>query len=277
MLPTKIISMTKNKLLFFLLLLVNGVFSFYACKQQSITDLKIMSYNIRHGEGMDSVLDLSRSAKIIKSQSPDLCGVQEVDGFCLRSDSVGQTNYLAEYTSMTGTFGPFMDFQGGEYGMATLVSQPIISTKVLQLPDGKYEPRSAIVQEVQIATNCTIAFANVHFEWISGEEGDANRLKQAKTLVEYMDKINRATIITGDFNCTPDSPTMQYFAEQGFVFVQKGKDNLSFQGNNKVEIDHVIYRNKNDVSFKKKSVQLLDEPVVSDHRPLIVELEVFVN
>ncbi len=249
---------------------------FSSCKieQEQSTNLKIMSYNIRHGEGLDTVLDLSRSAKIIKSLALDLCGLQEVDNFCLRSDSIGQTDYLAQKTKMKGTFGKFMNFQGGEYGMATLSDKPFKSTKVLQLPNAKYEPRSSIVHEVQIADGCNIVFANVHFDWINEKEGSYIRLSQAKVLMKYIDTLNKATIIIGDFNCTPDSPTMQYFAEQGFVFVQKGEDNLSFQGENKAEIDHVIYRNADNVNFKKKSVQLINEPTVSDHRPLIVELEV---
>ncbi|TDU34308.1 endonuclease/exonuclease/phosphatase family metal-dependent hydrolase [Gelidibacter sediminis] len=247
-----------------------------ACKvkQEQTIDLKIMSYNIRHGKGLDTILDLSRAAAIIKNQAPDLCGLQEVDHFIKRSDSVDQTGYLARETKMKGTFGKFMAYQNGEYGMATLSAKPLTSTKILQLPDGKYEPRTSIVHEVALAKDCTIVFANVHFDWISGKEGSANRLNQAKALVAYIDSLQKATIITGDFNCTPDSPTMQYFAEQGFVFVEKGADNLSFQGEETSEIDHLIYRNSDLVKFKSKSIQLLDEPIGSDHRPLVVELEV---
>ena len=233
-----------------------------------------MSYNIRHGEGIDTILDLSRSATIIKSQAPDLCALQEVDNYCPRTDSIGQTDYVAQKAQMTGTFGAFMDFQGGQYGMATLSAKPLISTKVVRLPDAKHEPRSSIVHEIQIVDDCNIIFANVHFEWISTEEGSANRLLQAKSLLKYIDALNKATIITGDFNCPPDSPTMRYFTEQGFVFVGKGADNLSFQGETKSEIDHLIYRNSPNVKFKKKSIQLLNEPIASDHRPLIVELEI---
>ena len=236
-----------------------------------------MSYNIRHGVGLDTVLDLSRSAKIIKSKAPDLCGLQEVDNFCLRSDSISQTDYLSQKTDMNATFGKFMNFQGGEYGMATLSVKPLISTKVLQLPDAKYEPRSSIVHEVQITKDCNIVFANVHFEWISEKEGSSIRLSQAKALMNYIDTLNKATIITGDFNCTPESPTMQYFLEQGFIFVQKGVDNLSFQGKNKTEIDHVIYRNTDHIKFRERSIQLIKEPIASDHRPLMVELEIVFN
>lgn len=234
-----------------------------------------MSYNIRHGLGLDTILDLSRSAKIIKSEKPDLCGLQEVDNFCLRSDSIGQTAYLSQKTNMEGTFGEFMKLQGGAYGMATLSAKPIVSTKLLQLPDALYEPRIAIVQEIKLTKDCNIVFANVHFDWVENKEGSNNRLSQAKALVNYINTLNKAAIITGDFNCTPNSPTMQYFKAQGFKFVEKGHDNLSFQGENKVEIDHLIYRNSASVTLKKTNVELRKAPIVSDHRPLIVELEVF--
>lgn len=254
------------------ILIVISLFGLGGCQQRM--DIKVMSYNIRHGEGLDNVLDLSRPAHIIQSQAPDLCGLQEVDNFCWRSDSVDQTNFLAQQTGTTGTFGKFMDFDGGNYGMATLSAKPIVSSKLLQLPDGLNEPRIAIVHEVELNKACTIAFANVHFDWIESEEGTQSRLNQAKALMQYINALDKAVIITGDFNCTPDSPAMNYFYQQGFVFVDKGEDKLSFQGKDPVEIDHVIYRNSEQVKFKANHSFLLNEPVASDHRPLVALLQV---
>ena len=125
-----------------------------------------MSYNIKHGVGNDEVLDLSRALEVIKEQSPDLVALQEIDHFAQRSDSIDQTNWLAEALDMMGTFGPFMDFQGGEYGMASLTTKPLLASHNLQLPDGLREPRTSIIQEVEIAHNTSILFANVHFDWI---------------------------------------------------------------------------------------------------------------
>lgn len=223
---------------------------------------------------MDGVLDLSRASTIIKAEAPDLCGLQEVDHYCSRTDSVGQTEVLAQGTDMEGTFGKFMDYQGGEYGMATLSEKPLIATKILELPAGIHEPRSAIIHEVEITKDCKIIFINVHFDWINDSAGVKSRLSQAKVLIEHLDKTDKATIITGDFNCTPDSPTMQYFYEHGFEFAQKGADRLSFQGGRKAEIDHVIYRSTANQKIAVKSIKLLDEPIASDHRPLVAELEV---
>lgn len=256
------------------ILICFSIFSSCKVNEKQTIDLKVMSYNIRHGKGLDTILDLSRAAALIKSQAPDLCGLQEVDHYISRSNNMDQTEFLAQETDMEGTFGKFMDYQNGEYGMATLSTKALITTKVLHLPDGKHEPRTSIVHEVALSENCNIVFANVHFDWIGGSEGSSNRLSQAKALVAHIDSLNMAAIITGDFNCTPDSPTMLYFAEQGFVFVEKGDDNLSFQGEDQSEIDHLIYRKSEHVTFKTKNVQLLKEPVISDHRPLIVDLEV---
>lgn len=249
------------------------IISLFACDRDHVHNLKIMSYNIRHGEGMDNIQDLSRVADIIIAHEPDLIGLQEIDNYCQRSDSISQTQYLAKKTYLNGTFSSFMDYQGGEYGMATLSAFPLISTKHVKLPDGIYEPRTAIIHQVEIAVGCTIVFVNVHFDWIDGDEGSTSRLHQAKSLMEQLDTIN-AVIITGDFNCIPDSPTMKYFYENGFEFADKGKDKLSYQGSNKSEIDHLIYRSSKYQHIEVKNIMLLNEPVVSDHRPLVSELEI---
>ena len=41
--------------------------------------VRVLTYNIHHGEGIDGKLDLDRIAKIISSVEPDLVSVQEVD------------------------------------------------------------------------------------------------------------------------------------------------------------------------------------------------------
>ncbi|WP_176723343.1 endonuclease/exonuclease/phosphatase family protein [Roseivirga misakiensis] len=233
-----------------------------------------MSYNIKHGVGNDAVLDLSRAASVINDQKPDICGLQEIDYLCTRSDSVDQSRYLAERTNMKSTFGKFMDYQGGAYGMATLTTNSVVKSTVLSLPDGLYEPRSAIVQELELAKGGQIVFVNVHFDWIGGDEGSASRLRQAKALVDHLNSLTNPIVITGDFNCTPDSPTMRYFYDHGFQFADKGEDNLSFQGEKKSEIDHVIYRGTSEQKIGLKSIRLLNEPIVSDHRPLVAELQI---
>jgi len=233
-----------------------------------------MSYNIKHGVGNDDSLALARSLAVIQVQDPDLLALQEIDHLAKRSNSVDQTAYFSEALRMEGQFGQFMDFQGGAYGMATFSALPVKSTQVLNLPDGKFEPRSSTILEVELNSEASILFANVHFDWISGEDGQATRTAQAQALIDHLNGFELPVVITGDFNCKPDSPTMQLFYDAGFVFADKGEDRMSFQLEDHAEIDHVIYRNTEDAQVTVRQIDLLDEPLVSDHRPLIAVLEI---
>ena len=88
------------------------------------TSLKILSYNIKHGRGMDGKVDLPRIAKVVRSLSPDLVALQEIDRNCTRSGSIDLTAELGAMLGMEGRFGKFMDYQGGEYGLAVLSVLP---------------------------------------------------------------------------------------------------------------------------------------------------------
>ena len=72
--------------------------------------LSVLSYNIKHGRGMDGKVDLPRIAKVIRSVSPDLVALQEIDRNCTRSGAVDLTSELGNILGMEGRFGEFMDF-----------------------------------------------------------------------------------------------------------------------------------------------------------------------
>ena len=115
----------------FLLLLISLVLS--ACSatssknnRKSPEQLTVLAYNIRHGEGMDNKIDLQRIADVISKVNPDLVALQEVDKFCKRSGQRDLARELGEMLGMQHRFGKFMDYQGGEYGMAVLSRFPII-------------------------------------------------------------------------------------------------------------------------------------------------------
>ena len=127
--------------------------------------LKILSYNIKHGRGMDGRVDLKRTAEVIRSLSPDLVTLQEVDKNCTRSGSIDLTQELAGILKMEGRFGKFMNFQGGEYGMAVLSKFPIISHQVHVLPRGA-EPRCALEVRVNPGKDWGgIRLFGIHNDW----------------------------------------------------------------------------------------------------------------
>lgn len=62
--------------------------------------LRVLTYNIHHGEGTDGVLDLERIAGVIKGASPDLVALQEVDVGAERTGGVDQAGELGRLTGM---------------------------------------------------------------------------------------------------------------------------------------------------------------------------------
>src|SRR5207253_10159333 len=62
--------------------------------------LRLMTYNIHVGVGMDKKLDLPRIASVINQQHPDLVGLQEVDRGVERTQRKDEIAELAKLTKM---------------------------------------------------------------------------------------------------------------------------------------------------------------------------------
>ena len=96
--------------------------------------LRVLCYNIHHGEGVDGKVDLIRQAGVIKSCSPDLVALQEVDDRTERTGRIDQTARLAELTGLEGRFVHQLDYEGGRYGQAILSKFPMSDVALHWLP-----------------------------------------------------------------------------------------------------------------------------------------------
>jgi endonuclease/exonuclease/phosphatase family metal-dependent hydrolase len=74
------------------------------------TTLRVMTYNIHVGVGMDKKLDLQRIAQVINDQHPDLVGLQEVDRGVKRTEGSDEIAELAKLTSMNYAFAHNLDY-----------------------------------------------------------------------------------------------------------------------------------------------------------------------
>lgn len=229
--------------------------------------VRVLAYNIHHGEGMDSVLDLARIADLIRGVSPDLVAVQEVDSVVERTRRVDQAAVLGELTGMNAVFGSFMPYQGGAYGMAVLSRWPIEGSENYRLPDGD-EPRTALGVIVRLPrTGARLRFVGIHL-YRTEEE----RLAQARSLEDRLAADSLPTLVAGDFNSEPGTAVMEHLAG-GWRIVDKGEDAFTFPSYSpEREIDFVLLRPYD--RFEILSEVVIDEPVASDHRPILVDLVV---
>jgi endonuclease/exonuclease/phosphatase family metal-dependent hydrolase len=234
---------------------------------QNTDTVRVLTYNIHHAEGMDEVLDLERIAALIEALDPDLVALQEIDSVTTRTGGVDQAAELGRLTGLKHLFGSFMPYQGGAYGMALLSRWPIDGSQNLRLPDGD-EPRTALSATVTSPrTGQSVRFVGIHFYRTEDE-----RLAQATRLEAYLESDAIPTILAGDFNSTPGSSVMSLL-QKSWEAVDKGRDRLTYSSFDPVrEIDFVLFNPRD--RFAVLNQWLVDEPVASDHRPVVVDFEI---
>jgi endonuclease/exonuclease/phosphatase family metal-dependent hydrolase len=229
------------------------------------TTLRILAYNTHHSAGNDAVLDVERIAAVIRELDPDLVALQEIDNHVERTGGVDQARELGRLTGMGAVFGPFMDYQGGQYGMALLSDLPFVNPTNHELPEGP-EPRASLAIRVQLPDGGELVFAGIHF-YRTAEE----RMAQARRLLHVLEPEEAPVILAGDFNSTPDSEVMALIGES-FVVPEKGSDRYTFSSDRpEREIDFIVYRPLG--RFTVLESRVIDEPVASDHRPVLLVLE----
>ncbi len=183
--------------------------------------LRILAYNVRHGAGMDDVVDLTRAARVIRELQPDV--------------------------------------------VALLSKYPLSDVTNHRLPDGA-EPRSALAARIRPGDPASdVVIVGIHL-YSSAEE----RLAQAQRIVDILEDERAAVILVGDFNSTPDSPVISLLART-WTIPDKGTDHLTFPSHDPSrEIDYIMYRPTD--RFEVIALDVIDEPLASDHRPVLLEL-----
>jgi hypothetical protein len=94
--------MLRKSLCASLLIALSGAFMFSSPATRTSAEpiassrtLRVMTYNIHVGVGMDKKLDLPRIAGVINAQRPDLVGLQEVDRGVTRTPRIDEIAELA--------------------------------------------------------------------------------------------------------------------------------------------------------------------------------------
>lgn len=232
--------------------------------------LRVLSYNIHHAEGTDRKLDLERIAGVIRSVSPDLVALQEVDRGVKRSASVDQPAELARLTEMQVAFGQNIELQGGGYGNAILSRHPITRHQNHPLPNLEHgEQRGLIEAEIAIpGLDAPLLFLATHLDHRSD---DRERLASAAAINELIaNRPDQPAILAGDLNDGPDSATLHRFKLQWLRANDRPQPTIPVVKPTR-QIDFVLVRPQ--VRWKTIEVRVLDEPVASDHLPIFAVLD----
>jgi endonuclease/exonuclease/phosphatase family metal-dependent hydrolase len=224
----------------------------------------VLSYNIRHGQGMDGKIDLARIAAIIKSVSPDIVSLQEVDKNTKRAQGVDQAKELGRLTGMESVYCSSLPLQGGEYGNAILTKLPIIKTTRLPLPG---EPRSALCVTLESNSKTLLTFVATHLDL-----SEKQRLASVPLIENFFaSDSNTPAILAGDLNAQPGSTTIVALGKT-WENATSREGLLTFPSTTPNEqIDFIFYRPA--TCWRVVETKVLEEPIASDHRPILAVLE----
>ena len=233
-------------------------------RKTSNTTIRIMTYNIHHGEGVDGHINLDRIATLIHSANVDLIGLQEVDRHADRSHNLDMIKTLAHLTGMNWAFGKNLELQNGDYGNGILTRFPILHQKNLYYKMVKSSERRGLLQVVININDQEIVFMNTHIDHHLDNAESISNVRQIRASANSYD--GKPIIISGDFNKTPESRMIKKM-ELDFINAAStiSQPVLTYRSTNpKTQIDYVF-------TSKDWKIQFIAVPysLASDHLPLI--------
>lgn len=240
-----------------LLFIFAALFIFSAQAQNT---LKLMSYNIKNANGMDNVCNFQRIANVINNTSPDVVAIQEVDSMTNRSGQKYVLGEIAERTQMHGYFAPAIDYDGGKYGIGLLTKQVPLRLQSLPLP-GREEARTLILAE----------FADYIYCCTHMSLTEEDRMKSLELVKAFTSSSTKPLFLAGDMNAEPEFGFIKEL-QKDFQILSNPKQHTFPAPDPKETIDYIATLKQNAKGFAVISAKVINEPMASDHRPILVEL-----
>ncbi|WP_336526343.1 endonuclease/exonuclease/phosphatase family protein, partial [Bacteroides acidifaciens] len=240
-----------------LLLIIAILFVFSAQAQNT---LKLMTYNIKNANGMDDVCNFQRIANVINNASPDVVAIQEVDSMTKRSGQKYVLGEIAGRTQMHAYFAPAIDFDGGKYGIGLLTRQVPVRLQTIPLP-GREEERALVLAEFEDYIYCCTHMSLT----------EEDRMESLKIVKSFTTPYKKPLFLAGDMNAEPESDFIKEL-QKDFQLLSSPKQHTYPAPEPKETIDYIAALKSNANGFALISARVLNEPVASDHRPILVEL-----
>lgn len=215
--------------------------------------MKVVTYNIRHAQGLDGLISPKRVARTLDALGADVIGLQEVWCVPRRTDQTaaiaGQLGMDSAY-SVAATRGPL------QLGNSVVARGRILDSRDFEIPH-RQERRTCLVARVESA-GLQFNFAVTHMTLHRATRAEAIE-HLARTLPRDL-----PLVLVGDFNGT--SAELEPLTE---MLTVPAKPPATFPSvGTRSAIDHIAFSEH----FALKSLQTA-RSWASDHLPLIAELE----
>ncbi|MGW1546487.1 endonuclease/exonuclease/phosphatase family protein [Streptomyces sp. NPDC002346] len=240
--------------------------------------LRVATYNIHAGSGMDNVFDLDRQAAELRALDADVIGLQEVDvHWGTRSEWRDVAGELAERLDMQVSFAPIYSLDPEtpgasrrEFGVAVLSKYRIVSAEnheitrlSTQVPNPVPEPAPGFGEVVVRVKGMPVHVYVTHLDY----RGDPSvRIAQVADTRRVMAEDEGPKVLLGDFNAEPDAPELAPLWED---LTDAEPNAPTFPALDPVKRIDFVAVSKDSVRVRDAAVA---ETLASDHRPVVADL-----
>ncbi|WP_371795795.1 endonuclease/exonuclease/phosphatase family protein [Streptomyces sp. NBC_01718] len=240
--------------------------------------LRVATYNIHAGAGMDNVFDLDRQAAELRALDADVIGLQEVDvHWDTRSQWRDVAGELAERLHMRVSFAPIYSLDPTtpgaprrEFGVAVLSRYRIVSAEnheitrlSTQVPDPVPAPAPGFGEVVVRVKGMPVHVYVTHLDY----RGDPSvRIAQVADTRRIMAEDEGRKVLLGDFNAEPGAPELAPLWEE-LADAEPGAP--TYPALNPVKRIDFVAVSKDGVRVRDAAVA---ETLASDHRPVVADL-----
>jgi endonuclease/exonuclease/phosphatase family metal-dependent hydrolase len=247
-----------------------------------IDTIRVMTYNIHTGVGVDGKFDLARIARLITNHRIDIAGLQEVDQGVERTGRVRTMEVLSELTGMNFAFGKAITFQGGEYGNGILSRYPMIEKRNHRYAFDQTGEHRALICVLLKYQNDTLLVMNTHLDH---RPDDTERMKSVEEILSIAaGHLDRLLLLLGDINDVPQSRVINRLREQfrdAWEDAGEGTGYTFHTDDLNRRIDYILYHDSSlrrdaRLYFKAIRAYTIQTPA-SDHLPVVTEFEVYMN
>jgi endonuclease/exonuclease/phosphatase family metal-dependent hydrolase len=243
-------------------------------RQRPERPLRVATFNIHHGAGLDGVVDLERIAGVVERTGAEVVGLQEVDRhWSARSDFVDQATWLAERLDMHLVYGANLDQDPltvgaprRQYGTAILSRYRLRDSRNTLLPRPEGGEQRGLLEAGISVRGARLRVFNTHLQHTSQVE----RLAQVDVIRSVLARSRESVVVLGDLNATPDSPEIAAITEDltdAWAVAGEGDGYTYDAATPHARIDYVL--TSSNVVARSAVVVSTD---AADHLPVVVDL-----
>ena len=238
--------------------------------------LRVVTYNIHRGKGLDGRVKPGRIADVLREIDADVIALQEVVCGAEAGGEADQGRFLAEALGYNYELGENRKLRGAAYGNVALSRFPLKVVTNHDLSVEGYERRGALHTDVCVSETEVLHVFNIHLGTAFLERRhQARRLSARTTGLLHNVELTGPKIVLGDFN-----EWTQGLATQMLGSHLKSVDIRKYLGRTKtypafmpvLHLDHIYYDGPLELTALRLH-RTRKAVLASDHLPLVAEFE----